>query len=117
MQLIQDGVSSQKVAIGTAPGPITDDKSKTEVPPDSAGTKPPYEVKDYSIWPSILPREWAILPFVDYAGIYLDAIVYGFDATDRHRYLVNVGYNATIEDFDGYFLFEPHAGANAFLEL
>jgi hypothetical protein len=52
-----------------------------------------FPVKDYSVWPSILPREWAPYGYAAQNEYYLGAEILGFDATGRHQYLVSGAYD------------------------
>ncbi len=81
-------------AVKVAPPP-----APTEVPP-SPGDGKDYDVKDYSVWPSILPREWYFLPTFYPDSVYFNAQVAGFDAVDRHRYLGVLGYDTGVPAVD-----------------
>lgn len=52
-----------------------------------------YPVDNYSVWPSILPRDWLPYLTADPAGLYFGIDILGFDAVDRHEYEVNLAYN------------------------
>jgi Tol biopolymer transport system component len=59
-----------------------------------------YAVTDYSIFPSIWPRQWFLLPIFFPGGVYTLGEVSGFDATDRHSYILGAGYNSGIPKLD-----------------
>lgn len=71
-------------------------------PPPGADSDPHpadkvYPVDGYSIWPSILPREWLPYATVNPAGLYFGIQLQGFDAVDRHEYLLDLAYNTQTE--------------------
>jgi hypothetical protein len=56
--------------------------------------------ESYSIFPSIFPRQWAPLWFADQSGQLFGGQVLGYDATDRHRYVLLGAYNTRLESFE-----------------
>lgn len=58
------------------------------------------QLSDYSIFPSLLPRQWRILPQPLPGGAYFQATAIGFDAIDRHEYAVGLGYNTEVSKLD-----------------
>lgn len=59
-----------------------------------------FEVKPYSAFPSLLPRSWAPLIYSNGVSATVGGLVTGFDAVDRHRYLLVAGYDSTLRTFD-----------------
>ncbi len=96
--------------ISLSDGPIATKSVQLTPPPAPkldalSSQKPPelhYPIKDYSIFPSIWPRQWAPLVFVFPNGVYLGGEVLGFDAVDRHRYLLGAAYNTQISQLDAF---------------
>ena len=70
----------------------------TELPPI-------YPEKDYSVIPSIWPRSW--YPFIgaDPNGTIIGGQLYGFDATNRHRYIVAGSYQSQLGVGDAFALY------------
>ncbi len=60
-----------------------------------------YDVSDYSLWPSILPRQWAPFLVWDQSSIYFGGQLSGFDALDRHRYFLLGAYDTQTRKADG----------------
>lgn len=77
-------------------------------PPYSGlATSPPGEssaasaaIGSYSLFPSIWPRQWNVIPQLYPGGAYFQASLAGFDAVDRHEYAAAVGINTQIADLD-----------------
>jgi hypothetical protein len=63
------------------------------------------EMKDYSIFPSIWPREWLPILYIGQQGIYAGGQVLGFDAVDRHRYVLAGAYDSEIRKADYFALY------------
>jgi hypothetical protein len=57
---------------------------------------------EYSIFPSIWPRQWAPLLYLKPHGLFAGAEVIGFDAVDRHRYLGLLAYDSEVKKADGF---------------
>ncbi len=58
--------------------------------------------KDYSPFPSLIPRSWS--PFFGYQGALgstVGAYALGFDTTGQHQYSLVGGYNSKLGNFDG----------------
>lgn len=81
-------------AIAPPPAPAADSDSGNRVPNQS------YETKGYSVYPSILPRQWSPLLLYSPTYAYVGAQVLGFDAVDRHRYLLFGAYDTTSQTLD-----------------
>jgi hypothetical protein len=64
-----------------------------------------YSVENYSAYPSILPRTWAPLVAADSSGAILGAQTGGFDALNRHRYVLAGTYATELKLGDGYALY------------
>jgi hypothetical protein len=77
-----------------------DPSSVTIAPPPAppgteASTTPGnYTIEDYSIIPSIWPRQWLPALLVYNKGFFVGGQVLGFDAVDRHRYILGIGYDS-----------------------
>jgi hypothetical protein len=61
-----------------------------------------HEIRDYSIFPSIWPRQWLPIAGFNARGVYLAGNVLGFDALDRHRYVLGLGYDTQIRKPDWF---------------
>lgn len=59
------------------------------------------EYGNYSIFPSILPRIWTPLFLTDFQTFTFGAETFGFDVTNRHRYLLGGTYDTQTQSFDG----------------
>ena len=59
-----------------------------------------FDSKEYSIFPSILPRQWLPLLSVDANRAYIGAEILGFDAVDQHRYLLGIAYDTLVKKPD-----------------
>ncbi|MGK5086543.1 hypothetical protein WDW86_03215, partial [Bdellovibrionota bacterium FG-2] len=59
-----------------------------------------YPTGNYSVWPSILPREWAPILVLGPHSSYLGAQILGFDALDVHRYLGFAAYDTQVKIAD-----------------
>jgi hypothetical protein len=81
-------ISPASVTIAPPPAPPADENS------DSHAEFEQHEIQDYSIIPSIWPRQWAPLLFVYNNGYFAGAQVSGFDAVDRHRYVLGIAYDS-----------------------
>ncbi|MBI4926066.1 MAG: PD40 domain-containing protein, partial [Bdellovibrio sp.] len=62
-----------------------------------------YTEQNYSVFPSILPRLWyPIISFNSSLEGYVGGQVAGFDATDRHQYVLGTGYAFKQKKVDGF---------------
>lgn len=86
-----------------APEPIGSKPSSRE-PQQETTPAVDFPVQDYSSWPSILPRAWAPLVPVFAssfpAGVFVGGQVIGFDALDRHNYVLGLGVDTQIQKLD-----------------
>ena len=73
--------------IGPAPAPPSDHDSDAH--PDGKT----YVPQDYSLIPSIWPRAWIPYAAVTPGNFSFGESLAGYDATDRHRYALNLGYD------------------------
>jgi Tol biopolymer transport system component len=76
------------VTIAPPPAPPADQDSE-----DHASDQK-YEIENYSVIPSIWPRQWLPVILASNNGYFLGGQVLGFDAVDRHRYVLGVGYDS-----------------------
>ncbi|MBC7385441.1 MAG: PD40 domain-containing protein [Cryobacterium sp.] len=84
-----------RVAVGEdAPAFSPDEKEKTEA--DAL----PIEVKNYSILPTLWPRQWAPFFLSDSNTTYLGAQVFGYDNTLRHQYFALGAFDSTAKTTD-----------------
>jgi len=86
-QISKNPIASHAVTLEPFPVPVID---KTSAP---FRVQKDYAVKDYSIFPSILPRQWAPYLIWGVQGVYFGGEILGFDAVDRHRYIAALAYN------------------------
>ncbi len=63
--------------------------------------------EDYSPWPSLAPRQWAPLVLMDSNGdVSAGAEIFGFDAVDRHRYLLLGAYQFQVQKPEGLAIYQ-----------
>jgi Tol biopolymer transport system component len=86
-------VSPQAVTVAPPEAPQTD-------PQTDIKSSKHYEIEDYSLTPSIWPRAWIPYLAVSPGNLSLGESVSGFDSTDRHRYLLNLGYDTLSSSAD-----------------
>jgi hypothetical protein len=67
-----------------------------------------FPANDYSIFPSILPRQWAPLVVLGTNTTYIGGEVLGFDALDQHEYLVGGAYNTQVGKADYVGAYQNH---------
>ncbi len=94
IQLLKTAVDATDVSIDPPPAPRADEKSSNHA------ASIDYEARDYSAFPSLLPRQWTLLALPYLNGAYIQTEAAGFDAVDRHNYLVALGYNTSIPKLD-----------------
>jgi Tol biopolymer transport system component len=80
-------VSAEAVTIPPPSAPAPDADSETKPATHQ------YEIEDYSVTPSIWPRTWVPYAYVAPSNFSFGDVVTGYDAVDRHEYLVNLGYD------------------------
>lgn len=76
------------VTISPPPAPPADQYS------DAQAVDEKYEIQNYSVIPSIWPRQWLPVLLFSKSGYFAGGQVLGFDAVDRHRYILGVGYDS-----------------------
>ncbi len=76
------------VTIAPPPAPLIDQYSETQAVDQN------YDIENYSIVPSIWPRQWLPALLVYKGGYFVGGQVSGFDAVDRHRYILGIGYDS-----------------------
>ncbi|OFZ17781.1 MAG: hypothetical protein A2X94_04235 [Bdellovibrionales bacterium GWB1_55_8] len=64
-----------------------------------------YPIGDYSVFPSIWPRQWFPVLYLEPREVYVGAQLLGFDAVDRHRYVLGVAYDSQIKKMDYFALY------------
>jgi hypothetical protein len=92
--------SATKIAIPNAPKPIPEALVSPAIPLN------PQNIKNYSPWSSMAPREWSPLGYVNYngnSGTTVGGLVLGFDATGNQQYLGLGAYNFKVKTVDGLF--------------
>jgi hypothetical protein len=98
-----ESLDAQAVKVERAPAP------KVDSPPPltrEGQNQVEYPSSDYSIYPSILPRSWAPVFVADSNNkSSLGGLVSGFDAVDRHRYLLMAYYQNDTHRPDWYALY------------
>ena len=92
IQLSEKPFSSEMATVSAPPAP----------PPYPVvdGTPGDYKVSDYSVFPSILPRQWAPILLLTPNSTYLGGEILGYDAVDRHQYLLAGAYDSETQQFD-----------------
>lgn len=94
VSLSQSAISSTSVTLPPRPTPKIDSQSENHA------SQTQHAVQDYSIYPSILPRQWAPIVLLRNSGAYLGGQVLGFDAVDRHRYVLGLAYDTQVKKSD-----------------
>ncbi len=90
-----EGLSREKATITT-----TTPEASPKYDINDVSSNKTYEVKDYSVIPSIWPRQWLPWLSVDSGNFYAAFQALGFDAVDRHRYILGLGYDSQIKKPD-----------------
>lgn len=100
VELPKTPYSTDSLKVEAPDGPTRDEQSVDH----SEGKT--YAVKDYTLWPTILPRSWA--PIVEFSnfGAYAGGTIYGFDQLDRQRYLLLGAYDTAINKGDFYGVYD-----------
>lgn len=104
-RLAKTPISSQtwdlkRVTVSPPPAPVTDESSiQTQ---QAATQRSVGELGNYSIWPSIVPRQWAPILTSDFKTAYFGFQVLGFDALDRHEYAGYLAYDTFVKRGDGF---------------
>jgi hypothetical protein len=81
-------IDPASVTIAPPPAPPADQYSDPQIVDQK------YEIENYSVIPSIWPRQWLPALLVYNSGYFIGGQVLGFDAVDRHRYILGVGYDS-----------------------
>ncbi len=87
------------VSIDPPPAPKTDALALASAEPKAAQATQA-EKRDYSVFPSLLPRQWLPIFVLSPGSAYLGGQVLGFDAVDRHRYLFGMAYDTQVKKPD-----------------
>jgi len=101
----ENAISSRAVTVSEPSAPVSIlDEAPSSLPGTSSALAPKVEelysateaeAKNYSVWPSILPRQWLPLAYLVPGGAYLGGQVFGFDTLDLHRYLLAGAWDTT----------------------
>jgi Tol biopolymer transport system component len=96
VDLLNQLVDPSKVTIAPVPAPAPDSDS------DAKNNQKKYDVVDYSLIPSIYPRAW--IPYATFTpgNFSFGESVIGYDATDRHSYGLNLGYDTLSSSLDWF---------------
>ncbi|MBC7693042.1 MAG: PD40 domain-containing protein [Methylotenera sp.] len=86
-----------RVSVPPAPEPYV---SPSEAAPGSASASAEAEIKDYSPWPSLLPRQWAPILLIQPNETLVGGQILGYDATDRHRYVLLGAFDSQTRKLD-----------------
>ena len=89
-------VAPAAVTIAPPPAPLADQDS------DAKKLNNTYEVKDYSVIPSIWPRAW--IPYASFGpgNFSFGESISGYDAVDRHLYALSLGYDTLSSSADWF---------------
>ncbi|CAK9249670.1 unnamed protein product [Sphagnum jensenii] len=90
-------VKPEAVTISSPPAPVPD-ADQINHSPDGEMKK--YPVDNYSIWPSILPRQWAPAVLYSPGELYAGGEILGFDAVDIHSYVIAGAYDTLVKQAD-----------------
>jgi Tol biopolymer transport system component len=101
-KLLDQPIPKNSVTLERPPAPK---KEKGTTQDNPAKAEPPYVVQDYSAFPTLLPRIWSPLVGFDSTGVSLGAELFGFDAVNRHRYLLAAAYQTGLGTLDAYGLY------------
>jgi hypothetical protein len=96
LELPKTPIQSDLVTLSPIPVPSPDENSNNH------SVDKVYSVDDYSLWPSILPRLWYPLFYLESTGAYFGYQTYGYDAADRHRYAAGLFYDTETASADYY---------------
>ena len=94
VELLETPIPAQAVTVALGRSPVIDENSA----PKDALKK--YPVEDYSIFPSIWPRSWVPFGYYSPGNFSFGEAIIGFDAVDRHRYLLTLGYDSLSQNVD-----------------
>jgi Tol biopolymer transport system component len=90
-------LKAEELTIDPPPAPPV-----AEAPAQATRASESAQVSDYSIFPSIWPRQWYLIPqLLPGDGAYVQGGLSGFDAVDRHEYQAAAGYNSQTSKADG----------------
>ncbi len=100
-------LSTERATIPPPPAPASAIPAVPVNSPDSTPGAPitEYPIQNYSVWPSLLPRAWSPLLGWENNGLTAGAELFGFDAVNRHRYVLAGSYSSQLQTADGYFLY------------
>lgn len=62
----------------------------------------PMTVENYSVLPTLLPRQWAPIALWGKDQVYAGGQVLGYDSTFRHQYLAYGAFDSRVRQWDGY---------------
>ncbi len=101
LQLAKQPYRSADLTVLPAPAPKLDALSLPKSP-GTEGIPAPASVSvdDYTPWHSLLPRVWLPRLYTQGNGVYFGETLLGFDAVDRHRYLLGIAYDTFVKQPD-----------------
>lgn len=100
IELANGPYPSQTLTVNPPKGPEPTDHSG-----DQAENKT-YDVSDYSLWPTILPRTWSPFFAGSHEGVIIGGEITGFDQVDRHRYILLGDYDTFVKKGDVYAVYD-----------
>ena len=104
IELLEHPHTQEEVSISTPPAP-----PQGQLSSPSREFKKEYPEESYSIFPSVFPRGWGPFLSADSSGVEVGGMVLGYDAVNRHRYLLEAGYNPRFQLTDAYALYSNRA--------
>ena len=99
VDLLTKPVAPESVTIAPPPAPAPALNDEDSIP-KPANKK--YDLANYSVFPSIWPRAW--IPYAAWTpgNFEIGESISGYDATDRHRYAVSLGYDTLSQNADWF---------------
>lgn len=93
-----EGYSSSSLKVSPPNAPPLETLEPGVMSEASSGKQ--YPVEDYSIFPSILPRQWSPYLYIGTDSTTAGGAILGYDALDRHRYVLAGAYDSYIQRAD-----------------
>jgi hypothetical protein len=97
LKLAQSPIRTQEVSFKIQDAPPSDQDSVSHVKLSDAAQQ---TIENYSIFPSIWPRQWSPILAGTSDETIFGGEVLGFDATDRHRYVLGAIYDTLVKSPD-----------------
>ena len=101
IEITDKNINTASVTILPPPAPVASDTSRYKLLDTSL-----LKEEDYSEIPSIFPRAWSPFFLFNQYSFFPGLTASGFDAVDRHRYMLGLGYQLSAKKLDGYFTYE-----------